>query len=131
MRTAILALAAALAIPVALSAQQASDIADGARVWSSNCTRCHNARPSQERTDEQWRTIVLHMRARANLTRADAKLVTTFLQATNAPEPAAAAREASGNATPMNERVGTTGTESSPPDLATLIAYLRTLSSVL
>ena len=93
-----LALALALALaPSPMSAQDA--IADGARVWASNCTRCHNARPSQERTDAQWQTIVLHMRARANLTRADARLVTSFLQATNFPEhpvtvPVAAEREA-------------------------------------
>lgn len=80
-----LTLALALA-PATTSAQGTAPLADGARVWASNCTRCHNARPSQERTDAQWQTIVLHMRARANLTRADARLVTTFLQATNFPE---------------------------------------------
>ncbi|NIP80580.1 MAG: cytochrome c, partial [Gemmatimonadetes bacterium] len=69
-----LALALALA-PATLGAQDAAATADGARVWANNCTRCHNARPSQERTDAQWQTIVLHMRARANLTRADARLV--------------------------------------------------------
>lgn len=93
------ALALALALAPATMSAQGAATADGARVWASNCTRCHNARPSQERTDAQWQTIVLHMRARANLTRADAHLVTTFLQATNFPEhpvtaPVAAEREA-------------------------------------
>ena len=130
MRTVILALATALALPPALSAQNPTAVADGARVWADNCTRCHNARPSQERTDAQWRTIVLHMRARANLTRADARLVTTFLQATNQPESVAARGGAPTPAVPsaLDPQGEERGTNSSRPDLTTLVLYLRTLA---
>lgn len=116
-----LALALALA-PCPMSAQDAAATADGARVWANQCTRCHNARPSQERTDAQWQTIVLHMRARANLTRADARLVTSFLQATNFPEhpvtvPVAAEREAETpeDATPIPEE-GSSGSAPAAPE---------------
>lgn len=54
-----------------------------AQVWTNNCTRCHSARPSAERADAQWTVIVNHMRARANLTKTQAWLATSFLQATN------------------------------------------------
>ena len=128
MRTAILALAAGLALPPALSAQSPSEIADGSRVWADNCTRCHNARPSQERTDAQWRTIVLHMRARANLTRTEARLVTTFLQATNLPETAVAGSPpAPAVPPPSDAQEEGRGEDCLPPLRAALLRYLRTL----
>lgn len=77
---------AILALPVGLHGQSPEDVAKGAEVWAGTCMRCHNARPSAERTDAQWVTIVNHMRARANLTRTQARSVTVFLQATNLPE---------------------------------------------
>lgn len=90
--------AALLLAPGTASAQEVtatqpdpSAIAEGARVWSANCTRCHAPRPASERTDRQWLTIVAHMRARANLTRSDAAAVATFLRATNAAQAAAPA----------------------------------------
>lgn len=129
MRTIILALAVTVIGPAALGAQNPTAVSDGARVWANNCIRCHNARPSQERTDGQWRTIVLHMRARANLTRADAELVTTFLQATNLPEVAAAPALATPTAVSESETQALAdgqaeaGTDTAP-DLAILLAYL-------
>ena len=131
MRTAILALAAALALPPALSAQSPTAVADGARVWADHCTRCHNARPSQERTDGQWLTIVLHMRARANLTRADARLVTTFLQATNLPETVVTGAAPAPAVAPTPEpepQAEDRGADSCQPNLATLALYLRALA---
>lgn len=83
-KTTILATLALIALPGAARAQNA--VAQGAQVWANNCVRCHNARPSAERTDLQWLVIVNHMRARANLTKGDARTVTAFLQATNLPE---------------------------------------------
>lgn len=132
MRTILLALAVTVIAPAALAAQNPAAVAEGARVWADNCTRCHNARPSQERTDGQWRTIVLHMRARANLTRADAELVTTFLQATNLPE-VAAAPAAPAPAAPSEPEAEASVNESTEPgadgvpELAILLAYLRML----
>lgn len=80
-----LLLAVAVALPAAASAQSPAQVAEGAQAWGRNCTRCHNARPSTERTDRQWLTIVNHMRARANLSRKDATVITAFLKATNGP----------------------------------------------
>lgn len=58
-------------------------IARGAQLYSYNCGRCHNMRPSSERDDAEWSVIVHHMRARANLTRGEAEALLAFLQATN------------------------------------------------
>lgn len=86
-----LLIAAALAVPAHAAAQEPGEIAEGARIWAHQCTRCHNARASSERTDAQWLTIVAHMRARGNLTRTEGRLVTTFLKATNLPVAASTA----------------------------------------
>lgn len=77
---------ALILLPEQATAQSPKDIADGARVWANNCTRCHNARSPMERTDRQWVTIIAHMRARANLTRSEAHAVSAYLQAINTPE---------------------------------------------
>lgn len=133
MRTTLAGLIVALivsAIPSALTAQSASEMAEGARVWANNCTRCHNARPPQERTDAEWATIMLHMRARANLTRTDAGLVTSFLTATNLPGVASApaAEEVVAPSSPSETSEGGEEAESKPhPDLLTLIRYLKTI----
>lgn len=74
----------AVATPAA--AQSPSQMARGAQLYSTTCGRCHDARSPSERTDRQWVTIMAHMRARANLTEADAEAVLAFLQATNIPE---------------------------------------------
>lgn len=86
----ILAAAGALlALPgrgEAQSAEEMARVAEGATVYGQQCTRCHNARSPMERNDREWITIVAHMRARANLTRTQARAVAAFLKATNAPE---------------------------------------------
>lgn len=84
--TTIFATLTMLALPGILQAQDPHLVARGAGVWANNCVRCHNARPSTERTDAQWVVIVSHMRARANLTREEATMVAAYLQATNLPE---------------------------------------------
>lgn len=84
--------AAILILPASAQAQQDPQlIGEGARVYSANCARCHNARSSMERTDAQWMVIVAHMRARANFTKAEAAAVLAYLQATNIPEGGGAA----------------------------------------
>lgn len=62
-------------------------IARGAQLYSLNCGRCHNMRPSSERDDGEWSVIVAHMRARGNLTRTEARALVAFLQATNVDAP--------------------------------------------
>ena len=69
-----------------VNAQDPSLIGKGAGLWASNCTRCHNARSPMERNDRSWVTVVNHMRARANLTKSEARAITAYLQAVNTPE---------------------------------------------
>jgi len=52
----------------------------GTQLWSENCTRCHNARPSNEYSAQQWDIIVHHMRLRANLTGEEQRKIVEFLQ---------------------------------------------------
>lgn len=81
-------LALCLLLPASGVGQQQDPalVGEGALIYSTSCGRCHNARPSTERTDAAWAVIVGHMRVRANLTKAQARAVLTYLQATNLPE---------------------------------------------
>jgi hypothetical protein len=55
----------------------------GAQLWAENCTRCHYSRPPTQYSAQQWDLIVTHMRLRADLTGAEAREITRFLQASN------------------------------------------------
>src|SRR5689334_22182133 len=50
------------------TAPVASEKKAGSELWAENCTRCHNARPTQYYSDVTWDIIVHHMRLRADLT---------------------------------------------------------------
>ena len=56
-----------------------TEVEHGAQVWRMTCARCHNLRPAEEFTAEQWGVIVNHMRTRQDLTRSDAEAVAAFL----------------------------------------------------
>lgn len=92
MRAAVLATALTL-LPVVAQAQQPDPpaMARGGQLYGQTCARCHNLRPATERSDREWATIMLHMRARANLTKADTEAILVFLQATNGDDRRAAA----------------------------------------
>jgi len=106
----ILAIGVFLAVPGTARAQvNPLLIGEGAQVWANNCGRCHNIRPPTERTDAEWVTILMHMRARANLTRHQADAVLAYLQATNSPEPTVTA------AAPAEKRDGGGRTGGSVP----------------
>jgi cytochrome c553 len=83
-RTLLLTMLVAFSVGSA-KAQEQNLIADGARLWAANCTRCHNARSPAERTDVSWKTVVNHMRVRANLTKDEARKITVYLQLVNVP----------------------------------------------
>ena len=53
----------------------------GVELWTINCSRCHMARSPGEFTAAQWRTLIRHMRVRANLPAAQAREVQKFLEA--------------------------------------------------
>ena len=53
----------------------------GAELYQINCNRCHAERYPTEFTPAQWKTIVTHMRVRANLPAAQAREILKYLQA--------------------------------------------------
>lgn len=76
-------LAITLGFPIAITAQDANLVSEGARVYENMCGRCHNPRSPLEHTDRSWTMIINHMRIRANLTGKQARSVLAFLQASN------------------------------------------------
>jgi mono/diheme cytochrome c family protein len=56
---------------------------DGAELYRINCARCHAERYPTERTDAQWKTIMLHMRTRAQIPAEDAQAILKYLQDNN------------------------------------------------
>jgi hypothetical protein len=52
----------------------------GAELYAVHCNRCHPERYAPERTPEQWKTILTHMRVRANIPAAQAREILKFLQ---------------------------------------------------
>ena len=52
----------------------------GAELYSINCNRCHPERYPTEFTSAQWKTIMTHMRVRANLPAKQAKEIQKYLQ---------------------------------------------------
>ncbi len=55
----------------------------GAKAWANNCATCHNMRSPKELRDDQWRSVVAHMRVRADLTGQEARDILDFLQGSN------------------------------------------------
>ncbi len=52
----------------------------GAELYAINCNRCHPERYATEFTAAQWKTIMIHMRVRANLPAAQSKAILKYLQ---------------------------------------------------
>lgn len=52
----------------------------GAELYAIHCNRCHPERYAPERTEAQWKTILLHMRTRANLPAEQARTILKYLQ---------------------------------------------------
>jgi len=52
----------------------------GAELYQIHCARCHAERYATERTAKEWKTLMLHMRVRANLPAVEAKAVLKYLQ---------------------------------------------------
>ncbi len=52
----------------------------GAELYAVNCNRCHPERYPTEFNSAQWKTLMTHMRVRANLPAAQAKLILKYLQ---------------------------------------------------
>ncbi len=83
---------AALAVAVAISASAILALAGdadakpvkkkltGEQLYALNCNRCHSERYPTERTEAQWKTLMLHMRVRANLPADQAKAILKYMQ---------------------------------------------------
>jgi len=52
----------------------------GGELYAINCNRCHAERYATEFTSAQWKTLMTHMRVRANLPAAQARLILKYLQ---------------------------------------------------
>jgi hypothetical protein len=52
----------------------------GAVLYTINCSRCHQERYPTEFTSVQWKTIMTHMRVRANIPAAQAREILKYLQ---------------------------------------------------
>ena len=57
-----------------------SNSLSGATLYAINCSRCHQERYATEFTSAQWKTIMIHMRVRANLPAAQAREILKYLQ---------------------------------------------------
>ncbi|MCF6171323.1 MAG: cytochrome c [Bacteroidales bacterium] len=55
----------------------------GAELWAQNCIRCHNIPSPTAYNNDEWETIGLHMRERANMTNEQIGKIVEFLQAAN------------------------------------------------
>jgi mono/diheme cytochrome c family protein len=52
----------------------------GAELYAINCNRCHAERYPMEWNSAQWKTLMTHMRVRANIPAAQAKQILKYLQ---------------------------------------------------
>jgi cytochrome c5 len=52
----------------------------GAELYALNCNRCHPERYPTEFNSAQWKTLMTHMRVRANLPASQAKAILKYLQ---------------------------------------------------
>jgi mono/diheme cytochrome c family protein len=74
---------ASVAFADAAGSKPAKKKLTGEQLYAINCNRCHAERYPTERTDAQWKTIMLHMRTRAQIPAADAKAILKYLQENN------------------------------------------------
>lgn len=68
------------AAPAAPEKPAESNSLTGATLYAINCSRCHQERYPTEFTSAQWKTIMIHMRVRANLPAAQAREILKYLQ---------------------------------------------------
>ena len=72
------------AVP-AVADEEEGDVGRGAKYYSDNCARCHNARPPVEHRPREWSVIIVHMRVVARLPGAQARDIEAFLRASSTP----------------------------------------------
>jgi mono/diheme cytochrome c family protein len=57
-------------------------VAKGAKLYSENCGRCHNARPASDYSKKEWSVVMPHMREKGHMTGKEALAVEAFLAST-------------------------------------------------
>ena len=62
---------------------EAKNLAEGAKLWTVYCNKCHSFRDPQNFNDEQWKLFLFHMRIRTGLSQEDMQKILTFLQKIN------------------------------------------------
>ncbi len=77
-----LTVTAGLAVSACASPRDEAPLA-GAILWQQTCQQCHEFRSPADYDDQQWETLVEHMRTRANLPAEDAEAILAFLQSGN------------------------------------------------
>ena len=55
----------------------------GTQLWAENCQRCHNTPSPNTFSDEDWKTVGMHMQTRALLTNTERDKIVEFLQNIN------------------------------------------------
>ena len=58
-------------------------VLDGEQLYAINCSRCHSERYPTERTEAQWKTIMMHMQVRANLPPEQVKKIIKYMSENN------------------------------------------------
>ncbi len=66
--------------PAAKPEKKPSKPLTGAELYSVHCNRCHPERYPTEWRATEWKTVMTHMRVRANLPAAQAKAILKYLQ---------------------------------------------------
>lgn len=79
----VLALVIGLSFIIQRSSAQGSKKLTGEELWGANCNRCHNARMPEEFSDEDWSTIMDHMRVVCGLTGEETKKILEYLSSNN------------------------------------------------
>jgi mono/diheme cytochrome c family protein len=80
---ALIVAVASLALAKDADVKPAKKKLTGEQLYAINCNRCHAERYATERTDAQWKTVMMHMRTRAQIPAADAKAILKYLQENN------------------------------------------------
>jgi mono/diheme cytochrome c family protein len=57
-------------------------VGKGAKLYSENCGRCHNARPASDYSKKEWSVVMPHMREKGHMTGKEALAVEAFLAST-------------------------------------------------
>ena len=76
----VVAIAYAVAFAADADSKPVKKKLTGEQLYAINCNRCHSERYPTERTTAQWKTIVTHMRVRANLPADQARAILKYLQ---------------------------------------------------